>query len=139
MHAPIDQRRAIAIALGGIAGAALRWGVLTSLTATTRLPWPVLVLNVVGSVLLGVLLAEEWAHPRARLALHDGGAIGFCGGLTTFSTFSVEIVDLVRAGDTATAILYGAASVVLSLAGVVAGAAALRRVRAVTLPVEEAP
>lgn len=139
MRAPFDRRRAIAIALGGVAGAAVRWGVVTSVTVTTLLPWPVLVLNVVGSVLLGVLLAEEWTHPRARLALHDGGAIGFCGGLTTFSTFSVEIVALVRDGDTKIAIAYGALSVLLSLAGVVAGAAALRRVRAVALPLEEEP
>ena len=59
----------------------------------TGLPWTVFLLNCGGSFVLGVLLAEEWAHPRARLLLHDAGGIGFCGGLTTFSTYAVEVVD----------------------------------------------
>jgi CrcB protein len=133
-----DRRRLLAVALGGVVGASLRWAVLGSVDAG-RFPWPVLALNVGGSVLLGVLLAEEWAHPNLRLVLHDLGAIGFCGGLTTFSTFTVEVVDLARAGDLTTAAAYGTASVVGAVAGVVIGAAALRRLRAVTLPLEESP
>ena len=103
------------------------------------MPWSVLAINVVGSVLLGIVLAEEWSHPAARLLLHDGAAIGFCGGLTTFSTFSVEIVNLVRSGEAVLAATYGALSVVLSITGVVAGAAALRRAAPAALPVEETP
>jgi len=95
--------------------------------------------NVAGSLILGVLLAEEWSHPRARLLLHDAGGIGFCGSLTTFSTFSVEVVDLARAGDVGTAVLYTVASVAGTIAAVVAGAAALRRLQAITLPLEEKP
>jgi CrcB protein len=86
-----------------------------------------------------MLLAEEVAHPSARLVLHDAGAIGFCGGLTTFSTFAVEVVDLTRAGDGTTAAVYAVTSVVAAVAGVLAGAAALRRVRAVARPLEEQP
>lgn len=138
MRGPLDRRRAIAIATGAVPGAALRWAVLTSVHAG-RFPWPVLAVNVVGSLLLGVLLAEEWSHPRTRLLLHDAGGIGFCGSLTTFSTFAVEVVDLVRNGDAATAALYVVASVTATVVAVVAGAAALRRARAVVLPLEEQP
>lgn len=127
-----------AIAVGGAMGASLRWAVATTLEPG-QLPWPTLVVNVVGSVLLGVLLAEEWTHPRARLLLHDFGGIGLCGGLTTFSTFSLEVVHLARDGDSATAVVYAVASVVSALLGVVLGASALRRRRAVTLPLEEEP
>lgn len=98
-----------------------------------------LAINVAGSVLLVVLLAEEPSHPAIRTLLHDGGGIGFCGGLTTFSTFALEVVNLARAGDTAVAATYTAATVVGTLGGVVLGAAALRRVRAMTLPLEEEP
>jgi fluoride exporter len=138
MRAQWDRRRALAIAIGGAAGAATRWAVVTSFE-TGPFPWPVLAINVAGSLLLGVLLAEEWSHRRARLLLHEFGAIGFCGGMTTFSTFAVEVVDLSRDGHTATAVVYAAASVVTAIAGVVVGAAALRRLRALTLPLEEAP
>jgi CrcB protein len=127
------------IAGGGIVGAALRWAILTSVASPGRIPWPVLGINVAGSLLLGVLLAEEWDHPRARLLLHDLGGIGFCGGLTTFSTFAVEIVDLVRDDAVGAAITYGVLSVGLSIAAIVVGAAAMRRVRAAAVPLEEAP
>jgi fluoride exporter len=133
-----DRHRAVAIAAGGVIGAALRWAVFTSVDAG-RFPWPVLVVNVAGSLILGVLLAEEWSHPRGRLLLHDAGGIGFCGSLTTFSTFSVEVVDLARHGDEGTAVLYTVASLAATVAAVVAGAAALRRLRALTLPLEEQP
>ena len=102
-------------------------------------PWPVLVVNLVGSFVLGVLLAEEASHPRARLLLHDLGAIGFCGGLTTFSTFAVEVVDLVDQGDAALAVTYSVVSVVGAIAAALAGAALLRRTRALRLPLEEQP
>src|SRR5688572_8462503 len=111
-----DRRRATAIALGGAAGAALRWAVVTSVEAG-RFPWPVLALNVAGPALLGVLLAEEWSHPSARLLLRDVGGIGFCGGLTTFSTLSLEVVNRARDGDTWLAVIYAVTSVAGALAG----------------------
>lgn len=134
----MSRARAATIAAGGIAGAALRWAVVTTVAAG-RFPWPVLAVNVGGSFLLGVLLAEEWDHPKARLLLHDAGAIGFCGGLTTFSTFAVEVADLMRDGHAAIAGWYTLASVAGTVVAVVAGAATLRRVRALTLPLEERP
>lgn len=130
--------RAVAIAVGGAAGASCRWFVVEA-AGNHRFPWPVLLVNVVGSLVLGVLLAGEPDHPRARVAPHDLGAIGFCGGLTTFSTFAVEIVGLVDRGDGVVATLYAMASVGGTIVAVLAGAALLRRVRAIELPLEEAP
>lgn len=135
----MDWRRGLGIAGGGVVGAAVRWAVLSAVTAGGSVPWPLLGVNVAGSLALGALLAEEWSHPRARLWLHDVGGIGFCGGMTTFSTFSVEIVDLIRHDEALAAMLYGTTSVVLAIAGVLAGAAMLRRVRAIALPLEEQP
>lgn len=138
MRGTWDRRRAAAIAIGGVAGAALRWAVLSAVAAG-RFPWPVLALNVAGSLVLGAVLAEEWSRPSARLFLHDAAGIGFCGGLTTFSTFAVEVVELARGGHAATALAYALASVGGAVAGVVAGAAALRRVRAPVSPSEGQP
>lgn len=131
--------RVAAVAGGGVLGAALRWAVVDLARGHGLFPWPVLGVNVVGSLLLGVLLAEESSHPQARLVLHDVGAIGFCGGLTTFSTFAVEAADLLARGHPITATTYTAASIVGALISVVVGAAGLRRARALTLPVEEEP
>ena len=101
---PWTRDRTAAIVLGGALGATSRWFVVQA-AGHQRFPWPVLVVNVVGSLVLGVLLAEEPGHPRARVALHDLGAIGFCGGLSTFSTFAVEVVELIDRGDPALAAL----------------------------------
>ncbi len=138
MRGTWDRRRVVAVAVGGAVGAALRWSVVTSVD-TGLFPWPVFALNVVGSVLLGLLLAEEWSRPSARLALHDAGGIGFCGGLTTFSTFSLDVVNLTRDGNTGLAVVYVVVSVVAAVTGVAAGARALRRLRAITIPLEEEP
>lgn len=121
-------------------GAAARWAVVSAVEAE-HFPWPVLVLNIVGSVLLGLAVAEVSSRPSAsaRLLLHDFAGIGFCGGLTTFSTFAVEVVGLVDDGRSGTALAYGGASVVGAIAGVVAGAAVLRKVRALASPLEGAP
>lgn len=133
-----NRQRAIAVTLGGVAGAGLRWAVLTTVPPG-RFPWPVLAINIAGSVLLGVLLAAEAIHPSRRTVLHDAGGIGFCGGLTTFSTFAVEVVNLVRADDTTIAAIYASTSVVGAIVGVIVGAAAFRQLRALALPREEQP
>ena len=140
MRRPWDRERAATVFVGGAAGAAVRWALVSTFeVAAGDVPWPVLAVNVAGSVLLGLLLAVEWSHASARLLLHDLGGIGFCGGLTTFSTFSVDVARLVRDGHEATATLYALASIAGAVAGVLTGAALLRRVRAVTLPLEEQP
>ena len=139
------QRRAwtrasvLAVAFGAVAGAGVRWGVLTTMAPATGFPWRVFWINVLGSGALGVVLAEEWRHPGHRLILHDAAGIGFCGGLTTFSTYAVEITDLLRDERVVLAVGYGVGSVGASLLAAVVGAASLRRVRALSLPLEEEP
>ena len=66
----------------------------------------------------------------------DAVGIGFCGGLTTFSTFAVETAGFLREGRTGLALAYAIASLFASVAAAVAGAASCRRVRALTLPLE---
>lgn len=99
---------AAAVVAGG-AGALVRWVVTQAFARRQRrLPWAVLVVNVAGSLLAGVLLgAASTADPAWAFVLVSG----FCGGLTTFSTFSVETVQLVLAGRGRAAV----ASVVLNV------------------------
>lgn len=82
------------LACGGVA-ALLRYLVGIWFSADERFPWAVLVVNVVGSALGGAVLGLGTAlPPDAQLVLLTGVA----GGLTTFSTFSVETVQLVLDG-----------------------------------------
>lgn len=124
------------MAAGGVVGAGLRWMALSAWPIGSGFPWVVLLINCLGSFVLGVILAEEWTHPRARLVLHDAGGIGLCGGLTTFSTFAVEVVDLLDRQHVATAVTYAVVSLAGAIACAVVGAAILRQVRALTTPVE---
>lgn len=133
----MNRKRFAAISLGGMLGATVRWGVLHVWPVTgTEFPWPVMTINIVGSVILGVALAEEWDHPVRKVVFGDGIGVGFCGGLTTFSTFAVEVSMLGKAGHGDAALAYVVSSVVLAAAGVFVGASVLRRARAATLPVE---
>jgi fluoride exporter len=115
----------VAVALlAGALGAVLRYG--TSLLfahRTDRLPWAVLVVNTVGSLVGGVVLGlvtTGAAGPDLQLILMGG----FAGGLTTFSTFSVETVQLALAGRWRVAAATVGANLVLGIAAAVAGFAA---------------
>jgi CrcB protein len=126
------------VAAGGATGAGARWAVLAVLPAG-RFPWPVLAINVLGSFLLGALVAQRWTAPQQRLLLHDAAGIGFCGGFTTMSTFAVQVADLLGDGATATATAYAVASFAGGLLAAVAGAAGRRRGGAAAWPPGELP
>ncbi|HEU4698361.1 MAG TPA: fluoride efflux transporter CrcB [Gemmatimonadales bacterium] len=120
------------IAFGSAVGGAGRYLLGTTLQrlAGTTFPVGTLVINILGSCVLGFLV--RWAAdstavtPEARALL----TTGFCGGFTTFSTFSAETVALLEDGDWGRAALYVAASVGLALAGTMLGIAAARELGA---------
>lgn len=120
--------RVVIVGLGGFIGSVLRY--LISGWAHTllgeRFPWGTLVVNIVGSFVLGALapLAFE-GHalgPNARLFLF----LGVLGGFTTFSSFSYETLALVQAGRLGAAALSASANLILGLAAVWAGGVAAR-------------
>ncbi|OYX54018.1 MAG: hypothetical protein B7Y93_07145 [Micrococcales bacterium 32-70-13] len=106
----------LAVAVGGALGAVLRQLVSVGLAGRGRVPWGALVVNVVGSFIAGLALA---------LPLDPGWQIivlsGFCGGLTTFSTFAVETVQLMIDRKARAAVLNVTLSIALGLLAVVAG------------------
>ncbi len=97
----------LAVAVGGALGAVLRQLTSVSLAGRGRVPWGVLVVNVVGSFVAGVALGAP-LDPTVQLVIVSG----VCGGLTTFSTFAAETLHLVSASKRRAA----AASVALNLA-----------------------
>ncbi|MCZ2104641.1 MAG: fluoride efflux transporter CrcB [Comamonadaceae bacterium] len=89
----------LAICLGASAGALARWGLgLWLNTPGAFLPWGTLAANLIGGYLIGLAIAVLQALPQLdpvwRLAL----VTGFLGALTTFSTFSAEVVGLLTQG-----------------------------------------
>lgn len=115
------------VALGGALGSVARY-VLGALfpRGPSGFPWATLFINVLGSFLLGLVLryfAQSDVHP----ALRTGLTIGFCGGFTTFSTFSLETVRLMQTGQLTRATMYVVASVLLSVLATFAGLLAGRQ------------
>ena len=116
----------VQVALGGAVGASALY--LTSVAAMRAFgvgfPWGTIAVNVVGSFLMGALvvfLAHKEATHFAPFLM-----TGVLGGFTTFSAFSLDVMTLFERGDTGVAAAYALATVVLSLAAVVAGMAMLR-------------
>lgn len=110
------------VALGGGAGSVCRY-LLSRLLSDAHclsLSWPTLAANVFGSLLIGAFyaLSDRFSlSQEVRLLL----TTGFCGGFTTFSTFSYENMLLLRNGDYLTFLLYVVLSLSLCLVGVMLG------------------
>ncbi len=103
------------VLLAGAAGAVLRFLASRALAVRPGIPWAVLLVNVVGSAIGGVVLAlaeRGDVSSDIRVVL----LTGLCGGLTTFSTWSVETIQLVQAGRWRTAAWSVAGSLVLGVA-----------------------
>jgi CrcB protein len=121
------------IAVGSAIGGVSRYlfGGLVQRLAAGTFPVGTLVINVTGSFLLGAILRYGIDTPTLTPELRALLTVGFCGGYTTFSTFSYETVALMEDGEWSRAALYVALSVGLSLLAVFLGIVAAREVIAV--------
>ena len=111
----------LAICIGASAGALARWGLGLWLTPGGLIPWGTLAANLIGGYLIGVCIAAFQAVPQLdpvwRLLL----ITGFLGGLTTFSSFSAEVVEFLMAERFALALSTATAHVAGSLLMTVLG------------------
>src|SRR2546423_5211263 len=105
------------VGAAGLAGVLSRYGLSRLTLHTESLIWTTVAINVVGSFLLGLLAASHWSSRDVREAL----GVGFLGGFTTFSTFSVQVVLETDGGRPDTAVAYLAASVIGGIAAAAAG------------------
>jgi CrcB protein len=114
-------------ALGGALGALARWGLAEALPHSPGgWPWATLLVNLVGCLLIGVLLAVLLARFPHSPWLRPFLAVGVLGGFTTYSTFAVDVVRLADAGRLALAAGYLVASVLGGVLAVLAGLLAAR-------------
>lgn len=117
------------VGIGGALGAMARYGtgVLVGQLWRHQFPLATLLINIVGSLLMGLLVG--WlarALPPAQEEIRLFVAVGILGGYTTFSAFSLETMVLIERGELFQAALYVLLSVIVSVAALWAGLALMR-------------
>jgi CrcB protein len=111
----------IAVAFGGALGALLRYLLQTALPSSGKFPLAILIANVLGSFAMGVLfvllqeksLFADWLRPLLM--------VGLLGAFTTYSTFSLDTIRLLEAGQLTNALSNIVLSVVLAIGAAYAG------------------
>lgn len=106
---------------GGGLGALMRYILHIGFSSDSLFPWTTLGINIAGSFLIGL----TWAHCAELAWFQSWGrnliVVGFLGGFTTFSAFSVETLQLMLHGRFGAAVVYAGASVLACLAAVYCG------------------
>lgn len=128
----------LAVGLGGFVGSVLRYLVgfipLGSTQSQTgynislwaSFPIKTFLINIVGAFVIGLVAAASAKNNSLNPQLVLFLKVGVCGGFTTFSTFSLETLDLLQKGQIPVALCYVVLSVVLGVVAVFAGQAVLR-------------
>ena len=104
-------REVLLVGLGGFFGSMFRFLVSTSvlmLIPQSLVPLGTLSVNIIGSFLIGIL-----ASVLSNNAMYFMAVVGFCGGFTTFSTLSLEIVDMIKLGEWRSVLVYVLISLVV--------------------------
>lgn len=109
----------LAVAAGGAIGSVARYGLSGAVAQLVgaAFPWGTLLINVLGSVVIGAVAAV----PDGRLGLSPDLRLflmtGICGGFTTFSAFSLQALELLKLGQSGAALGYVLASVAMCIVG----------------------
>jgi fluoride exporter len=124
-------RSFIAVSIGGVLGCLMRWVLALFLnSAFPTIPPGTLAANLIGCYIIGIALGFFTLYPAFAPEWRLFITTGFCGGLTTFSTFSAEIVTLLQAGRTLWAVAAISVHLVGSLAMTIAGIATVTWLKA---------
>lgn len=103
--------------LGGGLGSILRYVTYVLFPINLRFPWPTFTVNFIGSLLVGMLsgyiLKSNDAADHIRLFM----VTGFCGGFTTFSAFSLDLVKLAQQQQWIIFLIYAIASLIIGVLG----------------------
>lgn len=117
-----DARLLGAISAGGVLGALARYGLgLAFPHEAGAFGWATFGINVFGCLLIGIVVAGVTSAERVHRLARPFLVTGVLGGFTTFSTYIVDMQRALAAGEARTALLYGAATLVVALAAAWAG------------------
>jgi CrcB protein len=112
------------VVLGGAVGTLARYLIsVAALPISQNLPWGTIGINILGSFIIGLFGTLTLAHGRFPVSenIRLFVMIGICGGFTTFSSFSLQTLDLLRNGAMVRAAVNVVASVVLCVSAVALG------------------
>lgn len=128
MHSSLNT--ILAVAAGGALGATGRHLVSRASVHLlgTSFPWGTVVVNVMGSLVMGMLIELAALKLSMSLEMRAFIFVGLLGGFTTFSTFSLDAVTLFERGEMLSAFLYVLGSVVASVSGLFLGLYLIRQV-----------
>ncbi|WP_172822413.1 fluoride efflux transporter CrcB [Christiangramia echinicola] len=115
------MKNLILVFIGGGLGSSLRFIISKYLNSDHLLPYGTFLVNIIGSLLLGMILG--WALKTNSLTSPANIllGVGFCGGFTTFSTFSFENYSLIKTGDYLSFSIYFFGSLILGILAILAG------------------
>ncbi|MGD9806378.1 MAG: fluoride efflux transporter CrcB [Hyphomicrobiaceae bacterium] len=121
----------LAAMVGGALGSGARYLVYLALMPWLgpAFPWATITVNIVGSFLMGAVVEASTSLLGGSALLRTFLATGVLGGFTTFSAFSLDAFELFDRRQSALAIFYVAASVILSVVALVGGLAAVRSLK----------
>ena len=127
----LDRRELAAVFCGGVLGALARVALSEWLPASgSEWPWGTFIANVAGTFLLGYLATRLQERLPVSAYRRPLLGTGFCGALTTFSTFQVELLRMLDAGRPGLAVTYCGTSLLAGLGAVRIATGMVRRVRA---------
>ena len=116
------MREFLFVFIGGGLGSICRYIITIILKETNSVyPWPTLLANAIGSLVIGILADQLIRNTSINSSNTLFWIIGFCGGLTTFSTFALENLTLFRISGTTSLIIYSSLTYFVSLGMVVLG------------------
>jgi len=118
----------LVVAAGGAVGAVARYVMMSAVGAMVGagFPWATLAVNVIGSLIFGLLIETMALFWSPGEALRAFMVVGVLGAFTTFSTFSLDVVVLYERGEFAAIAAYVIAAFVLSVGALFAGMAMVR-------------
>ena len=115
------MKQLLFVFIGGGFGSALRYLIGKLLNTNTGIPYGTLLVNVLGSLLIGVILGLAQKNNSLSQNITLLLAVGFCGGFTTFSAFAYENIQFLKSQDYFSFGLYSILSFAVSLIAVFVG------------------